>query len=101
MSNIMEQERHDPAAFVKTIDFLPGNQLPRPLNPYTLGLYEQASVSSNGSKRLVRCCILFRHSPEDASRELIGHIVTDSDCIPSQYGDEIIFFRQAVQQWRS
>ncbi|OWA52702.1 hypothetical protein BV898_17148 [Hypsibius exemplaris] len=32
--------------------------------------------------------------------ELIGEIVAESRCIPSRYGDEVIFFRQSAEQWR-
>lgn len=129
------------AIFQATIDLLPGDALSRPLNPYNLGLYEQASVHSDGTnvtghvvapfqmflvpnpalaipsdstndfrvdiaRTVTRGARMYtvegRRMPDEGTsvRELIGELVADSECVPSQYGDEIIFFRQSVEQWR-
>ncbi|OQV22686.1 hypothetical protein BV898_03515 [Hypsibius exemplaris] len=143
MSNIMEKGPMDPpavgGAFTRTIAILAGDELSRPANAYTLGLYEQASVNADGTnvtgpivapweQRLVphaglstatdstrdfrldliellkEGTVLYdvyaKRSPDAAEYQLIGEIVLESECVPSQYGDQIIFFRQSAQQWR-
>ncbi|OQV15803.1 hypothetical protein BV898_10055 [Hypsibius exemplaris] len=143
MSNIMDKGPNDPQAvmdaFIRTIAILPGDALSRPLNPYTLGLYEQASVNSDGTnvtgaivapweQRLqghaglatpadstndfrldllnvlkegtVLYDVYAKRSVDAPENELIGEIVLQSECVPSKYGDELIFFRQSREQWR-
>ncbi|OQV15806.1 hypothetical protein BV898_10058 [Hypsibius exemplaris] len=144
MSNIMEMGKNDPEAvldgFSKTIKSLPGDALSRPVNPYTLGLFEQASVNGDGTNvsgvivapwehrlqphaglatpsdstndfRLDLIGVLkagtvvydvhARGSEDSKVKELIGEIVLQSECVPSKYGDEGLFFRQSAQQWRA
>ncbi|OQV15804.1 hypothetical protein BV898_10056 [Hypsibius exemplaris] len=123
-----------------TIQSLPGDALSRPVNPYTLGLFEQASVNGDGTNvsgvivapwehrlqphaglatpsdstndfRLDLIGVLkagtvvydvhARQSENSTVKELIGEIVLQSECVPSKYGDEGVFFRQSAQQWRA
>jgi hypothetical protein len=44
--------------------------------------------------------VFAKRANDNSTEEAIGQVIAETPCIPSQYGDDTIFFQQPRQRWR-